>query len=165
MRPRTFTENILISTATVGIYIQLTVYFVLQMFCDHWKWCSYVCTWVDVRIMDGIRRSDGRDIYYSRIVQTLSLFQIQTSFTFTAEAEADCWVEAPTLGVQGEWYWCDYNTEGRSCSAARMPFWKKDKENGKAKEKVNYKARLEHKQYLVRNYYLSLHWMWRSSCL
>jgi len=30
-----------------------------------------------------------------------------------------------------------------------MPFWKKDKENGKAKEKVNYKARLEHKQYLA----------------
>ena len=53
---------------------------------------SDVCTWVDVRIMDGIRRSDGRDIYYSRIVQTLSLFQIQTSFTFTAEAEPDCWV-------------------------------------------------------------------------
>lgn len=32
-----------------------------------------------------------------------------------------------------------------------MPFWKKDKENGngKSKEKVNYKARLEHKQYLA----------------
>ena len=57
---------------------------------------SDVCTWLNVRIMDGIRRSDGRDIYYSRIVQTLSLFQIQTSFTFTAEAEPDCWVEAPT---------------------------------------------------------------------
>ena len=31
-----------------------------------------------------------------------------------------------------------------------MPFWKKD--NGK--EKINYKARLEHKQYLVRIYYV-----------
>ncbi len=38
----------------------------------------------------------------------------------------------------------------------KMPFWKKDKETeakGKekegGKEKVNYKARLEHKQYLV----------------
>ena len=35
----------------------------------------------------------------------------------------------------------------------RMPFWKKDKEEGskeaRGKEKVNYKARLEHKQYLV----------------
>ena len=41
-----------------------------------------------------------------------------------------------------------------------MPFWKKEKKNGsqedsngsadKPKEKVNYKARLEHKQYLVR---------------
>ena len=34
-----------------------------------------------------------------------------------------------------------------------MPFWKKDKEEGskeaRGKEKVNYKARLEHKQYLV----------------
>ena len=30
-----------------------------------------------------------------------------------------------------------------------MPFWKKDMGNGKSKEKVNYKARLEHKQYLV----------------
>lgn len=32
-----------------------------------------------------------------------------------------------------------------------MPFWKKDKakENGKSKEKVNYKSRLEHKQYLA----------------
>ena len=29
-----------------------------------------------------------------------------------------------------------------------MPFWKKD--SGKPKEKTNYKARLEHKQYLVR---------------
>ena len=35
-----------------------------------------------------------------------------------------------------------------------MPFWKKDSKKdcengGKSKEKVNYKARLEHKQYLV----------------
>ena len=42
-----------------------------------------------------------------------------------------------------------------------MPFWKKEKKNssredsgdsngdGKPKEKINYKARLEHKQYLV----------------
>ena len=30
-----------------------------------------------------------------------------------------------------------------------MPFWKKDN-NSKPKEKVNYKARFEHKQYLVR---------------
>ena len=30
-----------------------------------------------------------------------------------------------------------------------MPFWKKDN-NSKSKEKVNYKARFEHKQYLVR---------------
>ena len=36
-----------------------------------------------------------------------------------------------------------------------MPFWKKDKDSGekdKPKEKVNYKKRLEHKQYLVRNF-------------
>ena len=38
-----------------------------------------------------------------------------------------------------------------------MPFWKKDKakENGKSKEKVNYKSRLEHKQYLVRQFSFS----------
>lgn len=30
-----------------------------------------------------------------------------------------------------------------------MPFWKKEKDNGKSKEKVNYKSRLEHKQYLA----------------
>ena len=35
-----------------------------------------------------------------------------------------------------------------------MPFWKKDKDSGKAKEKVNYKSRLEHKQYLVSISYL-----------
>ena len=33
-----------------------------------------------------------------------------------------------------------------------MPFWKKD--SGKPKEKINYKARLEHKQYLVRIFIL-----------
>ena len=35
-----------------------------------------------------------------------------------------------------------------------MPFWKKDKakENGKSKEKVDYKSRLQHKQYLVRQF-------------
>ena len=92
-----------------------------------------------------------RHYHYFRYRQVLLSLQRQRQ---TAEWGAD----------QGEWYWCDYNTDGRSCSAGRMPFWKKDKENGKAKEKVNYKARLEHKQYLVRNYYLSLHWMWRSSC-
>ena len=34
-----------------------------------------------------------------------------------------------------------------------MPFWKKDNDakSNKPKEKVNYKARFEHKQYLVRN--------------
>jgi hypothetical protein len=31
----------------------------------------------------------------------------------------------------------------------RMPFWKKEKEVDTNKEKINYKARLEHKQYLV----------------
>ena len=33
-----------------------------------------------------------------------------------------------------------------------MPFWKKDNDakSNKPKEKVNYKARFEHKQYLVR---------------
>ena len=37
-----------------------------------------------------------------------------------------------------------------------MPFWKKDKvkENGKSKEKVDYKSRLQHKQYLVRQFSL-----------
>ena len=36
---------------------------------------------------------------------------------------------------------------------AEMPFWKKDNaaKSDKPKEKVNYKARFEHKQYLVRN--------------
>ena len=34
----------------------------------------------------------------------------------------------------------------------KMPFWKKDNDakSNKPKEKVNYKARFEHKQYLVR---------------
>ena len=34
----------------------------------------------------------------------------------------------------------------------KMPFWKKDNDEkaNKPKEKVNYKARFEHKQYLVR---------------
>lgn len=42
-------------------------------------------------------------------------------------------------------------------SVVKMPFWKKDKKNSSSKdevdangEKINYKARLEHKQYLVR---------------
>ena len=62
-----------------------------------------------------------------------------------------------------------------SRTLARMPFWKKESQtpasngsngngntehnNGdckKTKEKINYKARLEHKQYLVRNF--SLHY-------
>ena len=30
-----------------------------------------------------------------------------------------------------------------------MQFWKKDKDGEKGKEKINYKSRLEHKQYLV----------------
>ena len=34
----------------------------------------------------------------------------------------------------------------------KMPFWKKEKDNGKSKEKVNYKSRLEHKQYLVSSF-------------
>ena len=35
---------------------------------------------------------------------------------------------------------------------AEMPFWKKDNDakSNKPKEKVNYKARFEHKRYLVR---------------
>ena len=87
MRPRTFTEHILISTATVGVYIQLYVLFCVCYVIIESDVVMFVREWMYVRIMDGIRRSDGRDIYYSRIVQTLSLFQIQTSFTFTAEAD------------------------------------------------------------------------------
>ena len=58
-----------------------------------------------------------------------------------------------------------------SRTLVRMPFWKKESQtpasngsngngehnNGdckKTKEKINYKARLEHKQYLVRNFSL-----------
>ena len=41
---------------------------------------------------------------------------------------------------------------GEQADSEEMPFWKKDNDakSNKPKEKVNYKARFEHKQYLVR---------------
>ena len=58
------------------------------------------------------------------------------------------------------WYWyLERGSRPGICwpvTQHNMPFWKKDKDNGKAKEKVNYKARLEHKQYLVSCVKLSL---------
>ena len=153
MRPRTFTENILISTATVGVYIQLYV-----LFC-----VCYVIIESDDVVMFCVSgcKDHGWD---QKIRWTRHLLFSYCSDIIIISDTDKFYFHCRGRGrlLSGEWYWCDYNTDGRSCSAGRMPFWKKDKENGKAKEKVNYKARLEHKQYLVRNYYLSLHWMWRS---